>query len=98
MHHPDLSTKAGRKAYRHELRMVAVRPRRWGLWLLTLGALLLAMPPLMNVHSLLGWSPSILGMIAFLAAVPLLLAGIVLRARYHRGRMRGAAPLHRLPD
>ena len=34
---PNLGTKAGRKAFRHEMRMVAVRPRRWGLWLLTAG-------------------------------------------------------------
>ncbi|MET0370528.1 MAG: hypothetical protein ABW039_04025 [Sphingobium sp.] len=98
-HHPppDLTTKAGRKAYRHELRMVAVRPRRWGLWLLALGGLLL-MLPWMGVHDLLGWSPSVLGMIAGVVAMPLLVAGVLLRARYNRGRLRGAPPLHRLPD
>jgi hypothetical protein len=95
---PNLSTKAGRKAYKHELRMVAVRPRRYGMWLLVLGALLLALPPLMGVHSLLGWSPSLLGMIAWAAAVPLLVLGIVRRSAYHRRRMRGGAPLRRLPS
>lgn len=86
-HHPDLTTKAGRKAYRHELRMVAVRPRRYGLWLLTLGALLMALPALTGMHSLLGWSPSLIGMAAMVAAVPLLVASILLKARHHRRRM-----------
>jgi hypothetical protein len=51
MKHHDLSTKEGRKAHRHELRMVAVRPRRWGLWLLTAGFLLLLTPSALNLHS-----------------------------------------------
>ena len=99
-HHPlpDLSTKAGRKAYKHELRMVAVRPRRYGMWLLVLGAFLLGLPPLMGVHSLAGWSPSVLGMLCGVAAAPLLALGVVRRAAYHRRRIRGGAPLHRLPD
>ena len=46
MKHHDLSTKEGRKAHRHEMRMVAVRPRRWGLWLLTAGFLLVLTPSL----------------------------------------------------
>lgn len=54
MKHPDLSTKEGRKAHRHDMRMVAVRPRRWGLWLLTAGFLLLLTPSALNVHSLFG--------------------------------------------
>lgn len=82
---PDPSTKAGRRALRHEMRMVAVRPRRWGLWLLTVGALLLIAPSALGVHSLLGWSPVWLGLIACLAALPLLIAGAVLRRRYRRG-------------
>ncbi|MGE4322820.1 MAG: hypothetical protein AB7E60_07285 [Sphingobium sp.] len=89
-HHPsppDLSTRAGRKAHRHAMRMVAVRPRRYGLWLLTLGAMLLTLPALLDVHDVLGWSPSVLGLIACAASVPLLITGVVLRARYHR-RMR----------
>jgi hypothetical protein len=88
---PDLSTKAGRKAFRHDMRMVAVRPRRWGLWLLTIGALLLIMPSALGIHSLLGWSPVWLGLIACLAALPLLVAGALLRRRYKKGRlmMRG---------
>ncbi len=84
---PDLSTKAGRKAYRHELRMVAVRPRRWGLWLLTIGILLMLMPAAMGVHSLLGWSPLFLELVACALAAPLLVASVVLRRRYHRGRV-----------
>jgi hypothetical protein len=91
---PDLSTKAGRKAYRHELRMVAVRPRRYGLWLLALGLLLMLLPMLTGVHSLFGWSPRVLGLGACLASLPLLIAGVLLRTRYHRTRMKGE---HRLP-
>lgn len=83
----DPSTRAGRKALRHEMRMVAVRPRRWGLWLLAIGALLLIAPSAFGLHSLMGWSPVWLGLIACLAALPLLVAGAVLRRRYRKGRM-----------
>jgi hypothetical protein len=96
--HPDFTSRAARKAYRHERRMAAVRARRLGLWLLALGALLLMLPWAFGAHSLFGWSPRVLGLFACLAALPLLLAAIFLRARYHRGRMRGRAPPHRLPD
>jgi len=84
---PDLSTKAGRKAWRHEMRMVAVRPRRWGLWLLTLGFLLLVAPSAFGLHSLWGWSPSLLGSLLMLGALPLLIAGALLRRRYRQGRL-----------
>jgi len=88
---PDLSSRTGRKAYARELRMVAVRPRRWGLWLLALGCLLLVLPSAFDIHNLAGWSPSLLGMILGLAAVPLLVISMARRSRYHRTRMR--APL-----
>lgn len=78
---PDLGTKAGRKAWRHDRRMVAVRPRRYGLWLLTLGFLLVMAPLAFGVHSLLGWSPTLVGLIAMAAALPLLIAGVLLRRR-----------------
>lgn len=84
---PDLSTKAGRKAWRHEMRMVAVRPRRWGLWLLTLGFLLMVAPSAFGLHSIFGWSPSLLGSLSMLCALPLLIAGVVLRRQYRRTRM-----------
>lgn len=84
--HPD-SEKALRKALRHEMRMVAVRPRRWGLWLLTLGALLLILPSAFGVHSLMGWSPMLLGLVACAASLPLLVAGAVLRRRYLKGQL-----------
>lgn len=84
---PDLSTKAGRKAWRHELRMVAVRPRRWGLWLLTLGFLLLLSPSAFGVHAIFGFSPSLLGIVLMIGALPLLIAGALLRRRYIRGRL-----------
>ena len=87
---PDLSTKAGRKAWRHELRMVAVRPRRWGLWLLTIGFLLLAMPSALGIHAIFGWSPSLLGIGLMAAALPLLIAAVLLRRRYARGRLAAA--------
>ncbi|WP_311270588.1 hypothetical protein [Sphingobium sp. WCS2017Hpa-17] len=88
---PDLSTKA----WRHEMRMVAVRPRRWGLWLLTLGFLLVMAPAAFGLHSLWGWSPSLIGSLLMLAALPLLVAGALLRRRYRRGRImpqRGNSP------
>ncbi len=84
---PDLSTKAGRKAWRHEYRMVAVRPRRWGLWLLTAGFLLLVMPSAFDIHAIFGVSPSLIGIGLMIAALSLLIAGAVLRRRYRRGRM-----------
>lgn len=83
----DLSTKAGRKALRHEMRMVAVRPRRWGLWLLTLGFLLLMAPTAFGVHAIGGWSPGLIGILLMLAALPFLVAGALLRRRYRRRRM-----------
>ena len=83
------SARAARKALRHEMRMVAVRPRRWGLWLLTLGALLSILPSAFGVHSLMGWSPLLLGLLCCAAAAPLLIAGAVLRRRYRRARLAG---------
>ena len=84
---PDLSTKAGRKAFRHDMRMVAIRPRRWGLWLLTVGFLLLLSPSALGVHAVFGWSPSFLGSLIALSALPPLVASVLLRRRYKRGRL-----------
>ncbi|MEA3541817.1 MAG: hypothetical protein U9R77_06840 [Pseudomonadota bacterium] len=84
---PDLGTKAGRKAFRHEMRMIAVRPRRWGLWLLTAGALLMILPSALDLHAIFGWSPSLLGIMLIAAALPFLVAAAVLRRRYRRGRL-----------
>lgn len=67
--------------------MVAVRPRRWGLWLLTAGFLLLLSPSAFGLHSIMGWSPSLIGMALMVAALPFLIAGAVLRRRYRRGRL-----------
>jgi len=64
-----------------------VRPRRWGLWLLTLGVLLLILPSAFGVHSLMGWSPMLLGLVACAASLPLLVAGAVLRRRYLKGQL-----------
>ncbi|MEA3390895.1 MAG: hypothetical protein U9R64_16675 [Pseudomonadota bacterium] len=83
---PDLTTKAGRKAFRHEMRMVAVRPRRWGLWLLTAGFVLLLAPSAFDVHAIFGWSPSVIGTLLMLAALPLLTVGALRRRAYMRGR------------
>jgi hypothetical protein len=93
--HPDLSTKAGRKAYRHELRMVAVRPRRVGLLLLGIG-MLLTLLPLSGVHSIAGWSPRFVGLVAVAASLPFLIAAAWLKRQYHGKRMKAAAP--KLPD
>ncbi|MFY9349015.1 MAG: hypothetical protein WBL20_19730 [Sphingobium sp.] len=84
---PDLTTRAGRKAFRHEMRMVAVRPRRWGLWLLTAGFLALLAPSAFGVHTLFGWSPSLIGIVLMLVALPLLIVGASRRRRYRQGRL-----------
>nr|WP_225870515.1 hypothetical protein [Sphingobium sp. EP60837] len=96
MKHHDLSTKEGRKAHRHELRMVAVRPRRWGLWLLTAGFLLLLTPSALNLHSLFGLWPPMLGAVCILAGTPLLVASVVLKRRYRRQRAAGQAMVGRI--
>lgn len=89
-HDPD--SKTARKALRHELRMVAVRPRRWGLWLLTIGLMLMLAPAAWGIHSLWGWSPLFLGMAAACVSVPLLAASIWLRRRYARQRRTLISP------
>lgn len=91
MNHPDLTTKAGRKAYKHELRMVAVRPRRVGLLLLGAGMILAALP-LSGVHSLFGWSPRFLALGAVALATPFLVVAALLRGRYHKRRLGGETP------
>jgi hypothetical protein len=96
MKHPDLSTREGRKAHRHEMRMVAVRPRRYGLWLLTAGFLLLLTPSALNVHSLFGLWPPMLGAVCVIAGVPLLVASVVLRRRYLQQRIAGQAIAERI--
>lgn len=96
MKHPDLSTKEGRKAWRHEMRMVAVRPRRWGLWLLTAGFLLALAPSALDVHSLFGLWPPMLGAMCFLVGVPLLVASVILRRRYLRQRITGQEMVGRI--
>lgn len=96
MKHPDLSTKEGRKAHRHEMRMVAVRPRRWGLWLLTAGFLLLLTPSALNVHSLFGLWPPMLGAVCIIAGVPLLVASVILKRRYVQQRIDGQAMVGRI--
>lgn len=96
MKHHDLSTKEGRKAHRHEMRMVAVRPRRWGLWLLTAGFLLLLTPFALDVHSLFGLWPPMLGALCIIAAVPLLVASVLLKRRYTRQRLAGQQVVTRI--
>ncbi|HKY80869.1 MAG TPA: hypothetical protein VJM09_05285 [Sphingobium sp.] len=96
MKHHDLSTREGRKAHRHEMRMVAVRPRRWGLWLLTAGFLLLLTPSALNVHSLFGLWPPMLGAACVMAGVPLLAASVVLKRRYARQRVVGRSVVDRI--
>ncbi|WP_022683368.1 hypothetical protein [Sphingobium bisphenolivorans] len=96
MKYSDLSTKAGRKAHRHEMRMIAVRPRRWGLWLLTAGFLLLLAPSALDMHSLVGLWPPMLGAICALLGAPLLVASVVLKRRYVQQRRTGRAMLGRV--
>ncbi|WP_062119508.1 MULTISPECIES: hypothetical protein [Sphingobium] len=96
MKHHDLSTKEGRKAHRHEMRMVAVRPRRWGLWLLTAGFLLLLTPFALDVHSLFGLWPPMLGALCIIAAVPLLVVSVLLKRRYTRQRLAGQQMVTRI--
>lgn len=96
MKHPDLSTKEGRKAWRHDIRMIAVRPRRWGLWLLTAGFLLVLTPSALDVHSLFGLWPPMLGAVCTLIGIPLLAASVVLKRRYVRQRIAGEAMVVRI--
>lgn len=96
MKHHDLTTREGRKAHRHEMRMIAVRPRRWGLWLLTAGFLLILTPSALNVHSLFGLWPPMLGAACVIVGVPLLVASVVLKRRYVRQRMEGQAMVGRI--
>ncbi|WP_375196069.1 hypothetical protein [Sphingobium sp.] len=96
MKHHDLTTKEGRKAHRHEMRMIAVRPRRWGLWLLTAGFLLILTPSALNVHSLFGLWPPVLGALCAILGAPLLVASVVLKRRYIRQRIEGQAMLGRI--
>ncbi|WP_340265681.1 hypothetical protein [Sphingobium mellinum] len=98
MKHHDLTTKDGRKAHRHEMRMIAVRPRRWGLWLLTAGFLLLLAPSALNVHSLFGLWPPMLGAMGVIAAVPLLTASVMLKRRYVRQKAVGQAMVGRVKE
>jgi branched-subunit amino acid permease len=69
--------------------MVAVRPRRWGLWLLTLGLMLMLLPGATGLHSIGGWSPRFLGLIAGALSLPLLTISVILKRRYHRQRYHG---------
>lgn len=96
MKHHDLSTREGRKAHRHEMRMVAVRPRRWGMWLLTAGFLLLLTPSALDVHSLFGLWPPMLGAGCIMVAAPLLIASALLKRRYTRQRMAGQQVVTRI--
>jgi hypothetical protein len=89
---PDLGTRAGRKAYRHDRRMVAVRPRRWGLWLLALGLLLVLLPGATGIHDIGGWSPRFLGLVAAALSVPPLVASVWLKRRYRDGAKPRATP------
>lgn len=96
MKHHDLSTKEGRKAHRHEMRMIAVRPRRWGLWLLTAGFLLVLTPSALDLHSVFGLWPPMLGALCVIMGMPLLVASVVLKRRYVRQRIEGQALVGRV--
>lgn len=88
---PDLSSKEGLRAYRLELRTIAVLPRKIGMLLLMLGVGFLMLPAI-GVHEVDGWSPVFVGLM--MAGVAWLFLGfaIIVRMRYHRHRMRGGAP------
>lgn len=86
METPDLTTKAGRKAWRHDMRMVAVRPRRAGMILLAVGIGTMLLP-LAGVHDVGGWSPRVLGLVPVALSIPFLIAARILRGRWVRGRL-----------
>ncbi|MGY2735296.1 hypothetical protein [Sphingomonas sp. UYP23] len=80
---PDLNDPVQRAAYKAELRMVA-RPIRWmGVALAVAGALLAALRARY-------WPqvPMILPLFLLGVAALHLLAGIIVRAKYHQARMR----------
>ena len=85
---PDLSTREGRRAYRRELRTVAVKSRRIGLMILVAG-LMVGLLPIMGVHAIAGWSPRFLALLLSCLGALLLIVAITLRTRYHQQRMRG---------
>lgn len=95
MDRPNLTTKNGRKAWRHDRRMVAARPRRMGLALLA-ASMLLAVLPLAGVHSVGGLSPRFLALCVLGLAVPFLVVGAWLRKRYLRSLTHEGDP-HRIP-
>ena len=78
---PDLSTPEGRRAYRAELRRVALPWRAAGLGLVVLGALLS-----LGAHS--DWLITV-GWICLGAGWVALAVALVQRNRYHRRRLSG---------
>uniref|UniRef100_UPI0035CA331A hypothetical protein n=1 Tax=uncultured Sphingomonas sp. TaxID=158754 RepID=UPI0035CA331A len=81
---PNLADPAERAAYQAELRMVA-RPIRWlGVALAVAGALLAALRARYWPHV-----PMILPLFLLGVAALHMLAGMVVRAKYHQARMRG---------
>ncbi|MES2057517.1 MAG: hypothetical protein V4564_16400 [Pseudomonadota bacterium] len=81
---PDLSTPEGRAIYRGELRGIA-RPIRYMGVILTLAGLGLALFRHLSMPTL----PAILPLVFIILGVLHMLAGMLVRMRYHQRRMRG---------
>jgi uncharacterized membrane protein HdeD (DUF308 family) len=81
---PDLTTAEGRAAYRAELRGIA-RPIRYMGVILMLAGLGLVLFRHFSMPTL----PSILPLVFIILGVLHMLAGIVVRLRYHQRRMSG---------
>ena len=64
--------------------------------MLTAGFLLLLTPSALDVHSLFGLWPPMLGAVCAMVGVPLLVASVVLKRRYVRERAAGQTMVERV--
>ena len=64
--------------------------------MLTAGFLLVLAPSALNMHSLFGLWPPMLGAICIMLGVPLLVASVLLKQRYLRQRVAGQAMVGRI--
>ena len=64
--------------------------------MLTAGFLLVLAPSALNMHSLFGLWPPMLGAICIMLGVPLLVASVLLKRRYLQQRVAGQAMVGRI--
>ena len=81
---PDLNDPAQLAAYRRELRIVARPVRYLGVLLAVTGAVLAALRSLYWPHF-----PAVIPLFLIVVAALHLVAGVMIRMKYHQARMRG---------